>query len=156
MLDLMGPLTQRAAPRAVPADASARYSALLDYAGPLDDASVLLIGSNTLELMCALIRRNCVGVTTRRPGDRPETASADLVLIADLEAVDGQGLAQARRALVSRGSLVLCLPTISDKTYRLVQHELRACGFDAVRFRVLGHQRLLRAEMPSFGFRATA
>jgi hypothetical protein len=154
MLDLMGQLAQLRTPRTVLGDGNAAQDALLDCADPATDARVLLIGSDTLELMCALIRRGCVGVAVRRPGDRPETASADLVLVphaASVECID-QALAQARRALVPMGGVVVCLPEHAPAA--LLQHAergLRLHGFSAVRTRRLAGQVLLSAELPLFG-----
>ncbi len=112
MLDLMGQLTQLRSPRPAFGDADAAYAALLDDIDPVEGTRILLIGSDTLELMCALIHRGCVSVTARRPGDRPEMASADVVIVSQVASAEcaDQALVQARRALVPLGSLVLRLP----------------------------------------------
>ena len=159
MLDLMGQLAQLRSPRPAFSNADAAYATLLDDIDPVEDTRILLIGSDTLELMCALIHRGCVSVAARRSGDRPETASADVAIVpqvASAECAD-QALAQARRALVPLGSLVLCLPV--DAPAPLLRHlerSLRLHGFSTGRTRRLSDQILLRAELPLFGNLACA
>ncbi|MBV9749554.1 MAG: hypothetical protein JO157_12160 [Acetobacteraceae bacterium] len=154
MLDLMGQLTQLRSPRPTVSDADAAYAALLAEIDPAEDTRILLIGVDTLELMCALIHRGCVSVAARRPGDRPETASAEIVVapqVATAECAD-QVLGQARRALVPLGSLVMRLsPGASAGLLRHIDRFLRLHGFSPARPRVLADQVLLRAEFPAFG-----
>jgi hypothetical protein len=159
MLDLMGQLTQLRSPRSAFSNADAAYAALLDDIDPVEDTRILLIGSDTLELMCALIRRGCVSVTARRPGGRPETASADVAIVAQVASAEcaDQALAQARRALVPLGSLVLRLSV--DASVALLRHvdrSLRLHGFSPGRTRMLADQILLHAELPLFGNLARA
>ncbi len=159
MLDPLGQLTQLRSPRPAFSNGDATYATLLDSIDPVEDTRILLISADTLELMCALIHRGCVSVTARRPGDRPETASADAVIVphvASAECAD-QALAQARRALVPLGSLVLRLPADAPAPLlRHIERSLRLHGFSSSRPRRLTDQILLRAELPSFGNLACA
>ena len=154
MLDLMGQLTQLRSPRPAFSNADAAYAPLLDDIDQVEDIRILLIGPDTLELMCALIHRGCASVTARRPGDRPETASADVAIVpqvASAECAD-QALAQARRTLAPLGSLVLRLPVNAPVALlRHIERSLRLNGFSVGRTRMLADQILLRAELPSFG-----
>ena len=75
---------------------------------------VLLIGWRSLELMRALIRRGCIGVSACRPGGRPEAAPADLVLVPNAASFDCPDfdcpdtvIAQAMQALVPPDGLLL-------------------------------------------------
>ena len=159
MLDLMGQLTQLRPPRPALSNDDAAHATLLDGIDPVEDTRILLIGSDTLELMCALIHRGCVSVAARRPGDVPETASADAVIVPHVASAEdaSQALAQARRALVPLGSLVLRLP--ADAPVALLRHierSLRLHGFSASRTRRLSDQILLHAELPLFGSLARA
>ena len=159
MLNPVGQPTQLRSTRPPLSNADAAYARLLDALDPAEDTRVLLIGSDTLELMCALIHRGCTSVTTLRPADRPERASADIVVVSHAVAAKcaDETLAQARRALVPLGSLVLCLP--GTPSLPLVQHlnrSLRLHGFSSVRTTTLAGLVLLRAEVPLFGSFACA
>ena len=154
MLDHVGQSAQLHSLRPALSNADAAYAALLDHADPGEHTRVLLIGSDTLELMCALIRRGCVSVATLRPLDRPERASADLVIIPHAAATKCADavLAHARWALVPLGSLVLRLPGSPPSLIgQQLGRSLRLHGFSSIRTTVHAGDVLLRAELPLFG-----
>ncbi len=137
--------------------------ALLDCLDVTDDDHVLLVGDDTLDLMCALLRRGCSAVTEMRPQDGVRPERVELVVapgVADI-ATARHVLALARRALaphgVGRGRLVLRIPHSGDHTLsRAVAQALRAEGFDRPRRRPLADALVLIAELPGFWMPRTA
>ena len=79
--------------------------ALLNLIGEMDGEHVLLVGSNVLELMCALLRRGAGEVTLLRPTVRPEPRTVDLAIIARVGSLDAAvtAIGHARRALTAAG-----------------------------------------------------
>ena len=144
MLDFLGHPVQLD----LPGDSDAVDEALIDCADWGRDARVLLIGCDTLELMCALIRRGCIGVTEARPGSRTPTMSADVALVPWAESVENISdvLAQARHALTPSGVLVLQLSRRARAVLRReIDHALTLHGFSSPRARVLAGQIVLYA-----------
>ena len=129
-------------------------SVLLTCIGEVAGERALILGRGALDVMCALIRAGATEVTALCRNDRPEPASADLVVVSDMvSAESAPGLiGHARRALVTAGRIVLRCPT--DSSGRLVQsisRVLRLHGFSALRLRRAGAQTLVTAELPFFG-----
>jgi hypothetical protein len=131
-------------------------SALLAACGDVSDERVLIVGPDGPDTMCALIRRGARQVTALRHADRPEAASADLVVAPHIgSASDAQAvLAFTRRALAPFGRVVLILPTQKgDELARRVARMLPNHALSLVRARRVGAWTLVAAERP---FSATA
>lgn len=128
--------------------------ALLNLIGEMDGEHVLLVGSNVLELMCALLRRGAGEVTLLRPTVRPEPRTVDLAIIARVGSLDAAvtAIGHARRALTAAGRIVLGVG--ADPSGRLAQglrRMLRLHGFSAIRAVPFADRTLLSAELPLFG-----
>lgn len=133
--------------------------ALLQFADIAHDTRVVLIGPDTLELLCALIRLDCGSAAAIRLLDRPKAGTADLAILPAVASVDciDAGLVKARRVLAPLGSVILRFAGLPSPT--LVRHARRALqmhGFQAIHARQLGHQCLLTAELPLVGRLACA
>ena len=81
-------------PRLSPAEA-----ALLALADPSPDSRVSLIGPDTLELLCALLRRGSADVCATRICDWPRAETADVAIILGIRSPDhlARSIAPARR-----------------------------------------------------------
>lgn len=94
-----------AAPHAV------AHDAMLDDLEPLPGTRALVIGRHTLETMCGLIRRGCVGATEIRPGEHagPAPEPVQVVVLADPASLTegAAAVAVARRALGCGGRIVI-------------------------------------------------
>jgi hypothetical protein len=78
--------------------------------GPIDEQEhVLLLGGPGPELMCALLRAGAANVTHLRGHERPEPASASLVIVPKVPSLDwlATTLVSIRRALTADGRVVL-------------------------------------------------
>ena len=132
---------------------------LLDLAEPVEDTRVILIGADTLELMCALVRRGCASAATVRLGERCDAHAAEIAIVPHLDspACAETAVAQARRALVPLGSLVVRL---AHDRYGIVataaEMALRRHGFSAIRRTMLGSDLVFTAELPLYGQLAAA
>jgi hypothetical protein len=138
-------------PPAEPAPEPSHERALLAACGDVSDERVLIVGPDSLDAMCALIRRGARQVTAFRHADRLEAASADLVVAPHIvSAEDAAGvLAYARRALAPFGRIVLMLPTESaDRMARRVAQMLPGHALSLVRARRVGAWTLIAAERP--------
>ena len=142
--------------RPVPAwpghDAGALHdTALLDLADPAQDAAVLLIGPDTVGLLCELLRRGFLSASTVRWADRPQAGTAEVALVVpciDDAAVAAVAVAQARRALAPSGRVALRLaPDPSGALLQATQRTLLLHGFSAIQLRRHGGQTLLRADL---------
>lgn len=133
--------------------------ALLDLADPLPDARVILIGSGTLDLLCALIRRGCYHAATVQLTDRSQAGVADIALVphaSSPECIDAAVLL-AKRALVPLGSIIIRLEDSSpDALASFTRRTLRLHGFSAIHTRALGDHWLVTAELPLHGRLACA
>jgi hypothetical protein len=138
---------------------SSADATLLQFADIAHDTRVVLIGPDTLELLCALIRLDCASAAAIRLLDRPKAGTADLAIlpaVASLDCVDA-GLAKARRVLAPLGSVILRFAGLpSPGLVRHTRQVLQTHGFQAIHARQLGHQRLLTAELPLVGRLACA
>ena len=138
---------------------SSADAALLQFADIAHYTRVVLIGPDTLELLCALVRLDCASAAAIRLLDRPNAGTADMAIlpaVASLDYVDA-GLAKARRVLAPLGSVILRFAGLpSPGLVRHTRQVLQTHGFQAIHARQLGHQRLLTAELPLVGRLACA
>jgi hypothetical protein len=126
-------------------------AALLAACGDVSGERVLIVGPDGLDPMCALIRQGARQVTALRHADRPEAASADLVIAPHIETeAEALGLLGfARRALAPFGRVVLMLPTEkADRLARRVARMLPEHALSLVRARRVGAWTLIAAERP--------
>ena len=144
---------------------SSADAALLQFADIAHDTRVVLIGPETLELLCALVRLDCASAAAIRLLDRPKAGTADLAILPAVASVDcvDAGLVEARRVLAPLGSVILRfaeLPSPSKLPFpslvRHARHALQMHGFQAIHACQLGHQCLLTAELPLVGRLACA
>ena len=138
---------------------SSADTALLRFADIAHDTRVVLIGPNTLELLCALVRLDCASASAIRLLDRPKAGTADLAIlpaVASLDCIDA-GLVKAWRVLAPLGSVILRFAGLpSPSLVRHARQVLQMHGFQAIHARQLGHQCLLTAELPLVGRLACA
>lgn len=142
-----------------PCKLSAAEAALLAVADPSPESRVSLIGPNTLELLCALLRRGSVDVSAMRVSDRPQAATADVAVIAHVASPDclERAIAHARRILMPLGTVAIHLPAgpanaLPQRAGRL----LLLHGFTAIRVFDHDGETLIRAELPLHGRLACA
>ena len=133
---------------------SAAEAALIAFADPGRDSRIALVGTDTLGLLCALLRQGHVCASAMRLGDRPASGAADVVLVPHVGSPDhlARAVAQARRLLVPFGTLVLRLLGEPDSGLPLqAGHLLTLHGFGMVRRRAAPDGMLVRAELPLHG-----
>lgn len=138
---------------------SAAEAALIAFADAGRDSRVTLLGSNTLGLLCALLRQGHANASAMRLGDRPPCGAADVVLVPHVESPDQlkRAIVQAQRQLVPLGTLALHLSSGPNaELLRQAVHLLMLHGFGLVRNRVLSGGVLVRAELPFHGRLACA
>jgi hypothetical protein len=135
----------------MPAPEPSLSRALLAACGDVSDDRVLVVGPDGLDAMCALIRQGAPQVTALRHAERPEAASADLMVAPHVETMaEAEGLlASTRRALAPFGRVVLVLPTQkADQLARHVARMLPTYALSLVRARRVGAWTLIAAERP--------
>ncbi len=138
---------------------SSADAALLQFADIAHDTRVVLIGPQTLELLCALVRLDCASAAAIRLLDRPKAGTADLAILPAVASVDcvDVGLVKARRVLAPLGSVILRFAELpSPGLVRHARHALQMHGFQAIHARQLGRRCLLTAELPLVGRLACA
>lgn len=143
----------------LPQALSAADAALLRLADPRTDSRVSLIGPNTLELLCALLRQGCTDLLATRVCDWPQANSADVAVVAHVVSPDclARAVAHARRILAPLGTVVVQVAAgPADALVRQADQLLLLHGFDAARLREVAGQTLLRAELPLHGRLACA
>lgn len=108
---------------------------------------VVIIGHDTLDLMCAVIRAGAAEVTLLRLRERPEAQEADLAILVGLASAQEASAAvmQARRALAPTGRIVI--GTAAHLGVQEVAATLRAQGFAGVHAVAEG---VVSAELPFF------
>jgi len=129
-------------------DAAVGEDPLIEAAGPIAGAHILILGASGPGLLCDLIRRECLAATSLRASDRPEAAEYDLVLAPSVTPECGLEtlVRQTRRALVPTGRLVARVT--NDPAGRVslaLSRCLRLNGFRVSRGLVLV------ADLPGFG-----
>jgi hypothetical protein len=135
-------------------DPASGDEALLDCAGEVAGEHAVILGTGTLELMCALLRRGTAAVTELRRGERPEPQAAELAIIANTSSAEDAiaAVAHARRALGPAGRVVVRVAAdASGRLVRQVARLLRQHGFSAIRLRHDGVRTLLTGQLPMFG-----
>lgn len=138
----------------VPSQPSAIEAALLRLADPSLDSRVSLVGPNTLELLCALVRRGSADVSATRVSDRPHSATADVAIIAGAASPDClmRAIAHARRILAPLGTIVLHVAADpADALPQQVGRVLLLHGFTGIHVVRCSGETLIRAELPLFG-----
>lgn len=138
---------------------SAGEAALLTIADPRPESRVSLIGPNTLELLCALLRHGSIDVSATRVCDRLHAGPADVAVIAHLLSPDclERAIAHARRVLVPLGTVAIHLAAdATDELSKQAGRLLVLHGF--IRIRVFDHdgETLIRGELPPHGILACA
>lgn len=129
-------------------------AALLALADPGLDSRITLIGPDTLELLCVLLRRGCTSVSAMRLNDRPLAGTADVAVIPHMAAPEHlcRAVAHARRVLTPLGTIAVHVPAgLGDQLVRDVCQGLLLHGFGAVQSRDCCGDTLLRAELPLHG-----
>ena len=123
----------------------------IGWMGRPDETRVLLIGPNTLELMCALMRRGFAGVVALRTAERSEPSSADIVIlniarVAPIASL-GQSVGRAARAVSPGGSMVIAAPADTPALFlRQLERLMLGQGFRAPRTLPVAGRILLWAE----------
>jgi hypothetical protein len=134
------------------------WAALLENLGEIEDeASIIVLGKDGPDLMCALMRAGAPNVTHLRSPERIESGSASLLIIPHLPSLDWlqTALAPIRRALTENGRLVLCIDPLPSMQTR-VRAMLGLHGFTAIHARRASGRLIISAELPAFGLRRCA
>jgi len=142
-----------------PHQLSTAEAALLTVADPSPESRVSLIGPDTLELLCALLRHGSVDVAATRVCDRPHAGTADVAIIAHVLSPDclERAIAHARRVLAPLGTVAVHLAAGPDNALSQQAGRLLLLhGFNPIR--VFDHDRetLIRGELPLHGRLACA
>jgi hypothetical protein len=155
--EIMHPATHTATrtwPTGVSAGPVAAEAAFIDPIGPLDDESVLVIGNDTVDLVCELIHRGCPRSVAVRPGESTHGEDASLAIVPDCanEAAATRAVEQALRVLSADGRILLRVTHDPDAAIaHAIQALLRRRGFSAIRLRHHGVASIVQAELPLFG-----
>ncbi len=138
----------------LPHQPSASEVALLALTDPSLDSRITLIGPNTLEMLCALLRRGSTEVSALRVCDRPQAGTADVAVIAHVTSPDclTRAIAHARRVLVPLGTVAIHLAANpADALSQQAGHLLLLHGFSPIRLYDYAGETLIRAELPLHG-----
>ena len=148
----------RSAPPSLQLQPPEPWAALLDRLGSIEDeTSIIVLGRDGPDLMCALLRAGAPNVTHVCSHERLEAESASLVIIPHLPSLDWlQGALPAlRRALSTNGRIILCtdpLPSMQTD----IRRGLALNGFTAIRVERASGRLVMSAELPAFGLRRCA
>ncbi len=128
-------------------------------ADPSLECRISLIGPNTLELLCVLLRRGSADVSAMRVCDRPPAGTADIAIIPHVASPDciKRAIAHARRVLAPLGTIAIHLA--ADPAGELSQQAgqlLLLHGFNPIRIYDYSGETLIRAELPLHGRLACA
>lgn len=163
LLQHVGPTVRPPAPIPAldepPSQLIAAEAALLEMADPSLDSRISLIGPNTLELLCALLRRGCADVCATRVCDWPQAGTADVAIIPGASSPDHlkRSIAHARRVLAPLGTIALHLAASpADALTRQASQLLLLHGFTGLRRTGFPGGTLIRAELPLHGGLACA
>ncbi len=137
---------------------NAAEAALLAMADPSPDSRISLIGPNTLEMLCALLRRGSDDVCATRICDWPKAGTADVAIIPGIRSPEhlARSIAHARRVLAPLGTVALHLDTPDGALGRQASQLLLLHGFNGLRRTGCGGGTLVRAELPLHGSLACA
>jgi hypothetical protein len=148
----------RLAPPSLPLQPPEPWGALLDSLSSIEDeTSIIVLGRDGPDLMCALLRAGAPNVTHLCSHERLEGDSASLVIIPHFPSLDWlqAALPALRRALSTNGRIALCIdPLLSLQTQ--VRRVLTLNGFSAIRAARASGRLVLSAELPAFGLRRRA
>jgi hypothetical protein len=148
----------RCAPPSQPLQTPEPWAALLDSLGAIEDeTSIIVLGRDGPDLMCALLRAGAPQVTHLCSPERLETHSASLVIVphvASLDWLDG-ALSPIRRALLTNGRLAVCADAL-PATEQSVRRRLRLHGFTSIRASRVAGRLLIAAEVPTLHLRRSA
>jgi hypothetical protein len=128
--------------------------ALLRGVGDVRGKRVLLIGRNTLDLMCGMIRGGATSVTSLRPTASSGAEPVDLALVPDIACLRDAdpAIRQARHCLTEAGRIVLRLTKApTDALLRGLRRTLAAYGFSAIQIDREASQIVLSAQLPLVG-----
>ena len=134
------------------------WGALLDGLGAIEDeASIVVLGRDGPDLMCALLRAGAPQVTHLCSYERLESDSASLVIVPRVPSLDWleTALSPIRRALVANGRLTFCVDPLATTQTR-VRRMLTLQGFTAIRAGRAAGRLVLSAEVPAFSLRRCA
>ena len=147
----------RSAPPSLQLQPPEPWAALLEQLGPIEDeASIILLGRDGPDLMCALLRAGAPNVIHLCSHERLE-AESSLVVIPNLPSLGWlhAALPALRRALSTNGRIVLCTDSLPS-----MQIHIRRClalhGFTVIRAERASGRLVLSAELPAFGLRRCA
>jgi hypothetical protein len=148
----------RSAPPSLQLQPPEPWAALLDQLGSIEDeTSIIVLGRDGPDLMCALLRAGAPNVTHLCSQQRLEADSASLVIVPHLPSLDWlqAALPALRRALSTNGRIVLCtdpLPSMQSD----IRRSLTLHGFTAIRVARVSGRLVISAELPAFGLRRCA
>lgn len=135
-----------------------RWAALLDTLGSIEhEPSIIVLGRDGPDLMCALLRAGALNVTHLCSHERLEADSATLVIVPHIPSRDWlqAALPALRRSLSANGRIALCVdPLPSMQTY--MRRSLTLLGLTAIRMRSVLGRLVVTAELPAFGLRRCA
>jgi hypothetical protein len=121
---------------------------LLRLAGETRTARALVIATQSLDLICGLLRRGCPTATVIRPGSKPDAHDYSLVVASQAAGFQPEALVrQIRGALVPGGRLIARVP--AGATARSFMRRLRLNGFAVTRTVQLSPFTLLCADLRS-------
>jgi hypothetical protein len=158
MLTYARPAVPHRAPPSLALRPPEPWAALLDSLGEIEDeASIIVLGKDGPDLMCALLRAGAPNVTHLCSAERIESDSTGLLIIPQLPSLDWlqTALTPLRRALTANGRLVLCIDPLPSMQTR-VRAMLGLHGFTAIRARRASGRLIISAELPAFGLRRCA
>ncbi len=140
--------TRTASPPTARAIPLSYEAALRQSIGDPAGERVVIVGHDTLDLMCAMIRQGAAEVTRLRLRERPDAHEADLAILIGLCSAHEASCAimQARRALAPTGRIVVGVS--SSQLTQEVAATLRTQGFADVHVTGDG---VVSAELPFFG-----
>ncbi len=127
------------------------HAGLLDHAGEVAGAHVLVLGPGSLPVLCGLIRRGAAAAAEAGLAERASVDPAELIVVPRAASLQqaAQAVAIARRALLPCGRIVL--RDLSGGLAREIAALLRAAGFVAIRASDDGDGPIITAERPLFG-----
>ena len=151
-------IASRRARPSLPLQPREPWAALVDCLGSSEDeASIIVLGRDGPDLMCALLRAGAPHVTHLCAHAHLESESASLVIVPRLPSLtwlDG-ALSSLRRALVASGRLAVCIDPL-PATQQAVQRKLTVHAFTAMRATCVAGRLVITAEVPTLSLRRCA
>jgi hypothetical protein len=134
------------------------WATLLDNLGAIEDeASIVVLGRDGPDLMCALLRAGAPQVAHLCSHERLESETASLVIVPRVTSLDWleTALSPIRRALVANGRLTMCVDPLASAQTR-ARRMLTPHGFTAIHASRAAGRLVLSAEVPAFSLRRCA